>query len=248
MKSVLLAAAAAIAFAAPALAFDAGDKQAIRDEVRAYLLENPEVVIEALQAFDAKQAKMKEELAALAVGDNAEAIFNDGYSLVRGNPDGDITLVEFLDYRCGYCKKAHEEVAKFLKADGDVRWVVKEFPVLGEMSVFAGRAALAAKLQDDDAKYAAYSDALMTYKGQLDQAAVFKLAADAGLDADKIKTDMAGPVVDERVRKTYELARKLNINGTPGFVLGAGKTGELIPGFVPASELARIAAAQRAAK
>lgn len=243
MKSTLAGAIAAFAIAAPlaAHAFDDAEKQAIRDEVKAYLMENPEVLIEALQTYEETRTAREAEAAAKMIVERKDDIFDDGYSQVLGNPDGDITMVEFRDYRCGYCKKAQPEVSAFLKSDGNVRFIVKEFPILGEPSTYAARAALAAAKQKDGALYGAYSEKLMGFQGQLSNAKTLEIAGQVGLDVDTLKKDMEGEDITKMIQTTYALARDLDINGTPAFILGD----ELIPGFVPGSELARIAKAER---
>ena len=122
--------------ALPAVAFDVTDmsdkeRAIFRDEIRSYLMENPKVIMEAVAVLEQRQGQEQMQADIVLVTNNAEQIFNDGYSFVGGNPEGDITLVEFVDYRCGYCKKAHGEVTKLLKTDGNIRIILKEFPILG---------------------------------------------------------------------------------------------------------------------
>ncbi len=140
----------ALALAAPARALDLTqmtetERDLFRAEVRAYLMENPQVIIEAVNAMEQRNAEAQAQADLTIVSDNAEAIFSDGFSYVGGNPDGDITLVEFMDYKCGYCKRAYTEVEKLLSADGNIRFIVKEFPILGEQSMLASRYVIAAK-------------------------------------------------------------------------------------------------------
>lgn len=204
-------------------------------QIRAYILEHPDVIVEAMQVLeqrqqaDARRAD-KDRLARLD-----DEIRNDGYSFVGGNPEGDVTLVEFLDYRCPYCQKAHEIVMALLEADRNVRFVVKEFPILGPESTYAARAAMAALRQGDDL-YAAFNDAMMRHKGDLSTAAVARLAAEVGLDAERMTTDMEAPEIAENIRRTYALARELEINGTPGFIIGD----EIVRGFVPYDTLREL--------
>ncbi|MGJ8557048.1 MAG: thioredoxin domain-containing protein, partial [Sulfitobacter geojensis] len=162
----------AAALALPATAMDLtelsdAERAQFRAEVRAYLMENPEVIMEAVDALREKEANAQAQADVDLVSVNADAIFDDGYSWVGGNPDGDITLVEFLDYRCGYCKKAHDEVAKLLEKDGNIRLIVKEFPILGDQSVLASRFAVAVKQVAGDDSYKAMNDALMAFRGDV---------------------------------------------------------------------------------
>ena len=142
--------ASALALAAPAGAMDLteltdAERAQFRAEVRAYLMENPEVILQAVEQMQNRQAEAQMQADFDLVTANADEIFDDGYSWVGGNPDGDITLVEFLDYRCGYCKRAHGEVAKLLETDGNIKLIVKEFPILGDQSMLASRFAVATK-------------------------------------------------------------------------------------------------------
>jgi len=211
------------------------------DAIRSYLLANPGVIVEAINVYEAQQ-----KLAAAAadgdlVRDNAEELFNDGFSMIRGNPDGDLTVVEFSDYNCGFCKRAHTEVEKFVEADGNIRLVIKELPILGEGSILAARAALASRAQKDGELYPAFHDALMTHRGSHTEASVMSIATDAGLDLTALRADMEGETVRDQINRTYGLARTLKINGTPAFVIGD----EVVRGFIPAERLSEFAAAER---
>ena len=133
------------------------------------------------------------------------------------SPNGDVTIVEFFDYQCPYCKKSFQILQAILKKDPGIRFVYKEFPILGPQSVFASRAAIAARAQG---RYAAFHDALMNAKGTLDEATVLQIAAEVGLDTRRLRSDMMAPVVTGVIERNYALARALDINGTPGFVIG----------------------------
>ena len=144
----LIAPTLAAGLALPAAAMDLKaltdeERALFRAEVRAYLMDNPQVIMEAVELLQAREAEQQAQADLNLVADNADALFNDGYSWVGGNPEGDITLVEFLDYRCGYCKRAHGEVAKLLESDGNIRLIVNELPILGEQAVIASRFAVA---------------------------------------------------------------------------------------------------------
>ena len=211
------------------------------DAIRSYLLTNPGVIVEAINVYEEQQKLAEAAADGQLVAANAEELFNDGFSIVRGNPEGDLTVVEFSDYNCGFCKRAHTEVEKFVKADGNIRLVIKEFPILGEGSVFAARAALASGMQGDGALYPDFNDALMAHRGSHTEASVMKIAGEVGLDVAALEKDMQSEDVRLRINRTYELAQTLKINGTPAFVIG----GEVVRGYVPADRLAQFAEVAR---
>lgn len=224
--------------ALPALALDLSEmtdeqRSIFRDEVRSYLMDNPEVIMEAVAVLEERQLAAQTQADESLVADNADQIFNDGYSFVGGNPDGDITLVEFLDYRCGFCKRAHGEVAKLLETDGNIRLVVKEFPILGEQSLLASRFAVATKQIAGPDAYKGLTDALMTLDGDLNLRALRRMASTFGLDADEIEARMDSPEVTEEITNTRALAQRLKITGTPTFVLGD----ELVRGYLPYDQM-----------
>jgi len=211
------------------------------DAIRGYLLANPEVIVEAINVYEERQKVAAAAADGQLVQANAEALFNDGFSIVRGNPEGDLTVVEFSDYNCGYCKRAHAEIEKFIEADGNVRLVIKELPILGEGSVLAARAALGSRAQQDGALYPDFNDALMTHRGSHTEATVMAIAAEVGLDVDALRVDMESEEVRGQINSTYALARTLKINGTPAFVIGD----EVVRGYIPADRLAAFAEVAR---
>ena len=220
------------------------ERTAFRAEVRAYLMENPEVILEAVQILEDRQAEAEVQADLMLVVQNAAELFDDGYSWVGGNPDGDITLVEFLDYRCAYCRKAMPEVADLLASDGNIRLIVKELPILGEGSVLASRFAIATKTLAGADAYKQMHDALMAYQGDMTMVALGRIAEGLGLDAAAITAEMDSDATSSEIARTRALAGQLKISGTPTFVL----EDELLRGFVPAQQMARIAAEKRAAK
>ncbi|EKV29179.1 27kDa outer membrane protein [Caenispirillum salinarum AK4] len=235
------AAFAATAAPAPALADEAltpAQEDAVRGLVREYILDNPEIIAEAIDRLRSKQQAAAEQAQKESIAVHAEQLNFDPESPVLGNPDGDVTLVEFFDYQCGYCKAVFPAVMDAVEDDGDVRLVMKEFPILGPASVYAARAALAAREQD---KYAEFHEALMTLKGQLTDEAVDAAAEDVGLDLEQLKVDMAAPAVDEQISANMALARALDIGGTPAFVVGD----MLMPGAVPLERLQQAIAQAR---
>ncbi len=224
----------AFAAATPSLAFDVSamtdaERDAFRNEIRDYLIENPEVLVEAFNALEARQAA-EEEMADLElVSTYSEDIFEDSHSWVGGNPDGDVVVVEFLDYRCHFCQKAHAEVAELLNSDGNIRYIIKEFPILGEQSMIASRFALSTKLNIGDDAYAQVHDALMTMRGNMTPASLTAVAERFDLDADVILGGMEDEAITEIIQKNHALAQTLRINGTPTFVMGD----QMVRGFLP---------------
>lgn len=234
----LSAAVLGLTLALPAQALDLTqmtdeERQIFREEVRAYLMDNPQVILDAVQVLEQRQAEAQAQADLTLVSDNAADIFDDGYSWVGGNPDGDITLVEFLDYRCGFCKRAHSEVAKLLETDGDIRLIVKEFPILGDQSLLASRFAVATKQIAGDAAYKGVSDALMEMSTDVSMRTLRRMASTFGLDADAIEAHMDSEDVTEEIRRTRALAQRLQITGTPTFVL----QDELVRGFLPYDQM-----------
>ncbi|MBW7850859.1 MAG: DsbA family protein [Rhodospirillales bacterium] len=239
-RKVLFAAMAAFLAYAPAQA-TAQDQQplspaqteAVRKLVRQYIMENPEIIAEAIEALREKQRLAAEAEARKALVERRNEILNDPDSPVAGNREGDVTLVEFFDYRCTYCKSVYEDLLSVVEADGKVRLIFKEFPILGPESNYAARAALAARAQN---KYAEFHGALMRLRTPLNEKAVMKAAADVGLNAERLKKDMASPQIGEILKRNIDLARALDINGTPAFVIGD----RIIPGALDKSTLKHL--------
>jgi protein-disulfide isomerase len=201
--------------------------------VRDYLLTHPEVVVEALQAFEARQKQAQEEAAKAAFAARAEEVFRDPASPVGGNTEGSVTLVEFFDYNCPYCRQMVPVMAQAVAADPQLRIVYKEFPILGPDSIFAAKAALAANLQGG---YAKFHKALFEVRGKVTEAAVLKVAADVGLDVERLKTDMRSAAIRDSVDRNLQLAQDLRITGTPGFIAGD----QILRGAVDLATLTRL--------
>lgn len=170
-------------------------------------------------------------------------LINEPSSPVGGNPDGDVTIVEFFDYRCGYCKKVLPSIVALLERDKKLRYVFKELPILSPESELAARAALAA-WQQDKRKYLEFHTALMQAQGNLSERRILRLAGNAGLDAEKIAKNMKHPKVEEELKRNIALAEQLGIRGTPAFVIGD----RLIPGAVDLSMLEKTVAEARQKK
>lgn len=247
IRIILASALLALSLNAPAGAAGIGDmtdteRQVFRDEVRAYLLENPEVLMEAIAVLEQRQARAQAGNDASLVQTNAQAIFDDGYSWVGGNPEGDVTLVEFMDYRCSYCRKAFDEVAQLVSEDGNIRFVVKEFPILGEQSLQAARFAIATKMVAGDTAYKQVHDALMTMRGNVTDASLTAMAERFDLEPGPIMKKMDSDAVNAIIRKNRELAQRLQISGTPTFVL----EDRMLRGYVPLENMQQIVSDVRA--
>jgi protein-disulfide isomerase len=231
-RSVLLT---GLFLATPALALDpsasmsASERAAFRAEVRAYLLENPEVLMEAIQVLESRRQDQLASADAQLLAENHDAIFADGQSWIGGNPEGDITIVEFLEYRCGYCKQAHPEVNQLLRDDGNIRYIVKEFPVLGPQSDLAARFAISVLRIAGDTAYGAVHEALMTFRGEISEASLSALAERMSLDTRAILAGMAAPETEAVIAANAALAARLQISGTPGFIFET----EVVRGYVP---------------
>ncbi|CAD0185327.1 Protein-disulfide isomerase [Ruegeria sp. THAF57] len=218
------------------------EKQKFGEQVREYLLENPEVIIEAINILEQRNAVAEAQADKELVSANADELFNDGYSWVGGNPDGDITLVEFMDYRCGYCRRAVPEVAELLSEDGNIRLVIKEFPILGDASVLSSRFAVATKHVAGDDAYKQVHDALLEFGGQPSEVTLRRISDGLGLDSEAILEAMNSDQVTNEINQTRELARRMQISGTPSFVLGT----EMLRGYLTADQMIEIANGVRA--
>lgn len=239
MRTWFLSGLAALTFsAAPVAAFDISamseaERDAFRAEIRSYLLDNPEIIYEAVQILEERQTQVQADADKDTIASNASAIFDDGFSWVGGNPDGDITIVEFMDYRCGFCRRAAPEVEKLLANDGNIRLVVKEFPILGEQSVIMSRFAIATQQVAGDNAYKAVHDVLMEMSGDVSEPRLRRLASDLDLDADAILAQMESDAVTDVIAQNRALAQALSISGTPSFVV----EDELLRGFLPADQM-----------
>jgi protein-disulfide isomerase len=243
LKRILAAATIlpAAAFALDLNALSGPERDALRQEIRAYLMDNPQVILEAVSLLEQQQERAKAEADFELVRQNAEAIFTDGFSYVGGNPDGDVTLVEFIDYRCGYCKKAFQEVEHLLKTDGNIRFIIKEFPILGEQSLLAAQFAIATRHVAGDEAYKAVHDGLMALRGEVNAVSLQRLARGLDLDFEAIESAMQSPAVEAEIAKTRALAQALRISGTPTFVLHD----EMLRGYLPLDAMQAMVAGKR---
>jgi protein-disulfide isomerase len=192
-------------------------QDAFGQRVREYLLENPEVIMEAVRRLEARQQEREESEAQNILKARADDILRDATSPVGGNPQGDVSLVEFFDYNCPYCRSVAPIMADAEAADPQLRIVYKEYPILGPNSTFAAKAALAVHRQG---KYVAFHQALMQVRGTVDDARVLDVAGKIGVDVERMKTEMNDPAIQAAIDKNLALAQALRINGTPGFVVG----------------------------
>jgi len=223
---------------ASAADFSPDQRKAIEAIIHDYLVKNPEVMLDALEAAKEKLTKDAHDKAGAALTSRQHEILDDPASPVAGNPKGDVTLVEFFDYRCPYCKQVEPSLEALLGEDHQLRFVYKEMPVLGPVSVVAARVALAARNQG---KYDAFHKAMMNTKGQIDEAAVYKVAGSVGLDMDRLKREMNSPEVQQAIKANLDLAEALEIRGTPGFIIGD----EIVPGAVDLGTLKQLIADAR---
>lgn len=230
-----------LAMTGPALATDLtamteAEREVFRAEVRAYLMENPQVIIDAVNELERQKQEAQGDLDVAMVQDNHDAIFNDGYSHVGGNPEGDITLVEFMDYRCSYCRKAHADVHELVSTDGNIRFITKEFPILGPASLESSKFAIAVRHVAGDDAYVEANNALMAYNGEVNSTTLRRLAETLDVDADAVLDRMEAPEVTQEIADTRALAQKLQINGTPTFVLDD----VMLRGYLPLDAMRQI--------
>ena len=214
----------------------AAERALLQKEIRLYLLENPEIIMEAVEVLREKEQQAAIQSDFELVKKHKKAIFEDGFSFIGGNPNGDITLVEFVDYRCGYCKKAHNEVEKLLSTDGNIRFVIKEFPILGEDSLVLSKFALAVKILHGDEMYKLVHDILIKMKSPPSEKAFDQISSNLNLDAKLVESAMESNEVNGMIAYTRTLAERLKISGTPTFVMND----ELIRGYVPFDALINI--------
>lgn len=219
--------------------FNAEESKAIEDLVRNYLLDHPEVLIQALQSYEQRQQAAEAERQRQAILAEVEALSRDPDDPVIGNPDGDVTLVEFFDYRCPYCKRVSGTLVQLMEEDPKLRVVMKEFPILSQESVQAARAGLAAARQG---KYHSFHFALMDKGGSFSDQEIFAVAQSVGLDVERLRADMQDPAIESTLRRVHRLAGKLGISGTPAFVIGD----TLVPGAVGLEQLRALVAEARA--
>jgi protein-disulfide isomerase len=200
-------------------AFTPEQEEHLGDYIREYLKKNPDVIVDALRELERRRAETKSAQITNFIKLRNQAIFRAKSSPIGGNPDGDVTLVEFFDYNCPYCRKVTPGLFSMLKKDGKTRFVYKEFPILGETSVYAAKAALAVARQDAKL-YERFHVALLEVRGRLNESSILATAKTVGVDVDRMKSDMNAPEIQQEIDRNRAIASRLGINGTPAFVVG----------------------------
>jgi protein-disulfide isomerase len=222
------------AAANPAPSFSADQQQQIETLIKNYIAAHPEIVQGALDALDKRQKEAEAEKARATIRDNNATIFNSPHQVVLGNPQGKVSIVEFFDYNCPYCKRALNDMVDLLRSNPDLRFVLKEFPVLGEGSVDAAHVAVAARMQDPTGKkYFEFHQKLLGGRGQADKARALAVAKDVGFDMARLEKDMNSEEVKATIDEDMKLADALGVSGTPTYVVGD----EVVVGAVGVDEL-----------
>ena len=212
------------------------ERTALRQEIRDYLVENPELILEILMELQALAAQDENISDGQLVEEHSDEIFSDGHSWVGGNPEGDVTFVEFIDYRCGYCRRAYDDVETLIESDGNIRYVVKEFPILGPESERSARLAIAALQVGGGSAYKAAHDFLIAYNGPVSNRLIKDFAKEASLDQDALIETMDSDSVDGAISANYALADSLGVNGTPAFVIG----GSIVRGWIKLDDMRQL--------
>ncbi len=243
-KAVLIAAALFLASPAVATAqtFSADQRQEIGTIIKEYLLAHPEVMQDVMAELEKHQQTAEAEKHRAAVAQNNATLLNSPHQVVLGNPHGNVTMVEFFDYNCGYCKRAMSDMLDLLKTNPNLKFVLKEFPVLGEGSVEAAHVAVAARMQDvTGKKYIEFHQKLLGGRGAADKARALAVAKDVGFDMARIEKDMGSDEVKKTIDESMKLAEALGVNGTPSYVVGD----EVVVGAVGLDALKEKLAAER---
>jgi protein-disulfide isomerase len=202
--------------------FSASQRTAIESIVHEYLIAHPEVLQEAMNELEKRQSAAEAEKHKVAVKDNASKLFSSPHQVVLGNPDGNVTFVEFFDYNCGYCRGAMNDMLTLMRDDAKLKVVLKEFPVLGPGSLEAAQVAVAVRMQDTTGKkYLDFHTKLLGGRGQADKARALGVAKEVGLDMNRLEKDLTSPEVNETLQENFKLAEALGLNGTPSYVIGS---------------------------
>jgi protein-disulfide isomerase len=240
VRSLLAIAAAAIVFAGPAprdahaQSLTPAQKSEIEAVIKDYLLKHPEVLEEAMRELEKRQSAAESAKAQKTIADNAKILFDSPRQVTLGNPKGDVTMVEFFDYNCGYCKRAMTDMLDLMKSDPNLRVVLKEFPVLGEASVQAAQVGIALNMQDKSGKkYLDFHQKLLSGRGAIDRAKAMAVAKEVGADMPRLEKDLGSPEVKATLEETFKLAEPLGLNGTPSYVIGK----DVVIGAVGLAEL-----------
>ena len=247
IKTRIAFAAAAVSLvltgAAPALAesFSADQREEIGKIIKDYLLSHPDVMQDVMAELEKRQQAAETEKHRAAVAENKATLFSSPHQVVLGNPQGNVTMVEFFDYNCGYCKRAMSDMLDLIKNDSNLKFVLKEFPVLGEGSVEAARVAVAARMQDSTGKkYIEFHQKLLGGRGA-DKARALAVAKEVGFDMSRLERDMGSDEVKKTIDENMKLAEALGVNGTPSYVVGQ----EVVVGAVGLDALREKISAER---
>ena len=235
-----------LAFSSISIAMDINnltnaDRKVLQKEIRRYILENPDIIFEAADIVRKREAALEVREDEELIQSNFNEIFYDNYSYVGGNPDGDITIVEFVDYKCGYCRKAAELVRELIAKDDNIRFVVKEFPILGEASLVSSKFAIAVKNIGGPEKYKVAHDILLALTAEPTEIYLRRIAKELELNPEELFEAMQSDLVAQEIDQTGELAQKLQISGTPTFILGD----QFLRGFVPLEILSKAIHSER---
>lgn len=217
------------------------ERAALDAEIHAYLLAHPEVLVEAMNVLQAREDAAAQERDKSLVLAQSDALFVNSSDWVGGNPDGDVTLVEFMDYRCSYCRKAYDEVDQLVKSDGNIRFVVKEFPILGDASLVSSQFAIAVLQLHGAEAYAKVHDGLITLRGEPTPETLARFATDLGLDPKPIMDRMSAPEVMDIIKANHALAETMEVTGTPAFITLAG----VMRGYAPLETMQNFVATAR---
>ena len=213
------------------------EKATLHAEIRAYILENPDIVFEAAAIVREREAEEESKRDIDLVKENWDELQDDGRSYVGGNQEGDITLVEFLDYRCGYCRKAYEDVEALLAEDDNIRFIIKEFPILGDASTIMAQFAIAAKNLYGPDVYKSIHDTLMSFSGEPTPKALAEIATAFDLEPTPVIEEMMSEEVMEEIEANRALGEKMQISGTPTFIFGE----TMLRGYLPLNAMREVA-------
>lgn len=216
-----------------AIQADSLSEERLKELVYEAIRENPGIVLEAVEILRAQDAEAQAQAQSDLLSNQRQILENDPNAPVLGNPDGDVTVVEFFDYNCPYCRRAKPALQELLAFDPNVRLVYREWPILGDGSVFAAKAALASRNQG---KYEEFHWAMMGMTGRAEEASVLRIAKEIGIDIERLKADMESAEIEEHIQRSMQLTQTLGFSGTPSFVIG----NNLVPGLVESAELIRL--------
>jgi len=219
-------------FGAASTPIDATQKEVIENIVREYLMEHPEVIRDAMEALEQRRVAEESERQTTAIAENREKLINSPMQVVLGNPSGDVTLVEFFDYNCGYCRRAHADMTRLISEDGKLRVVLKEFPVLGPASMEAAQIAIAVNIIAPE-KYGEFHDKMLADRAQASANRAIAVAESMGIDGAKLREAVKNDTVGKTIEEVYSMANALGLTGTPSYVLGD----EVVVGAVGYDEL-----------